>query len=252
MFFAFDHLAQSPSPARIEGAVAVLPLAAIEAHGPHLPLGTDGIIASGILDRAGALDQSSLPVLRLPPLWLGASTEHADRAGTLSTSPEALIATIEAIGDGLAHAGVRRIVLFNGHGGNIAAGEIAALKLRTRAGLLAASIHWLDFGLPDIAMPAPVKGDVHGGWVETSVMLHLAPSLVGADRTSEPGKAPAACLFPEGRLKWGWMTSDIAPGGWIGRPDLGTAALGRAFVEHAAKELAATLQQIAAAPWSPR
>jgi creatinine amidohydrolase len=252
MFVAFDHLAQSPAAAHADGAVAVLPLGAIESHGPHLPLGTDGIIAGGILDRAAALDRSHLPVLRLPSLWLGASAEHADRAGTLSTTPEALIASIEMIGDGLARAGLKRVVLFNGHGGNIAAGEIAALKLRTGAGLLAVSIHWLDFGLPEIAMPAPAKGDVHGGWMETSIMLHLAPSLVGPERKPESGKAPAACLFPEGRLKWGWMTSDIAPGGWIGRPDLGTAELGRALVDHAAQALLATLQQIAAAPWPPQ
>src|SRR5436305_3530536 len=106
MFVAFDHLAQSPAAAHADGAVAVLPLGAIESHGPHLPLGTDGIIADGILDRAAALDRSHLPVLRLPSFWLGASAEHADRAGTLSTTPEALIASIEMIGSGLAYAGL--------------------------------------------------------------------------------------------------------------------------------------------------
>ena len=93
MFGKFDHLAQSPTAAHADGAIAVLPLGAIEAHGPHLPLGTDGIIAEGILDRAATLDRSHLPVLRLPLLWLGASAEHDDRAGTLSNTPEALIAT---------------------------------------------------------------------------------------------------------------------------------------------------------------
>ncbi len=251
MFHPFPHLAQPPAQAAHARAVAVLPLGAMETHGPHLPLATDTLIAEGILDRAQALDQSAEPILRLPPLWIGASAEHADHAGTVSIEPETLIAHIQDIGEGLARAGVKRVLLFNGHGGNIAAALIAALKLRTRFGMLAASAHWLDYGLPtDMTAPAGVKEDVHGGWIETSVMLHLTPSLVGKGAAAAAAP-PAPSLFPSGPVNWGWMTSDLTPSGWIGRADLADVDLGRRMVEHAARATLATLRELAAAAWGP-
>ena len=255
VFTTFLHQTQSQVYAK--DAVAIIPLAAVETHGPHLPLGTDGLITEGLLDRAEKIDSSSATFVRLPLLWLGASAEHADRPGTLSVEPEQLIEQIISIGEGLARAGIRRVMLFNGHGGNVAAASIAALKLRTRFNMLAASAHWLDFGLPaDLVPPAPVAGDVHGGWVETSVLLHLAPQLVvKAAAQARPASAPAPSLFPEGPIAWGWKLDDLAPrgapgeGGWIGRPDLATAGLGRMLVDHAAQEVLRVLQGLAAAAW---
>ncbi len=260
VFVPFIH--QTQASLRPSDAVAIIPLAAVETHGPHLPLGTDGLIAEGILDRAAKLDRSASNFLRLPLVWLGASSEHADRAGTLSCEPEHLIAHVVAIAEGLTRCGVTRAMLFNGHGGNIAAGAIAALKLRTRFNMLAASAHWLDFGLPPkLTAPAPLAGDVHGGWVETSVLMHLTPQLVVEDAiAARPASTPAACLFPSGPVNWGWKLDDLAAhddakhhhGGWIGRPDLATAELGQQLVDHAANELLRALGEIAAAPWPPR
>ena len=253
MFLSFEHLTQAPAEGHHAQAVAVLPLGAMEAHGPHLPLGTDTLIATGILDHAASLDTSTAPILCLPPLWLGASAEHGDRAGTLSAEPEALIVQIEAVGEGLAQAGVKRILLFNAHGGNISAASIAALKLRRRFSMLAASVHWLDYGLPaGLTPPANAKDDIHGGWIETSVMLHLMPQLVGKTAIAANPAPPAKSLFPNGPVAWGWMTRDLAPDGWIGRPDLATADLGRDLVDHAARETLATLHELAAAPWNPK
>lgn len=255
MFIRFGH--QTQDKARSERGVAVLPLAAMEAHGPHLPLATDALIAEGILDRAAALATGAPEVLRLPLLWLGASAEHADRAGTLSQEPEALIAQIVAIGEGLVKCGIHRVVLFNGHGGNIAPASIAALKLRTRFNMLAASAHWLDFGLPqDMEAPAPLAGDVHGGWVETSVLLHLTPDLVVRGAVADrPASPPAPSLFPSGPINWGWKTDDLASqggdGGWIGHARRADPALGARMVDHAAQALNKLLAEIAAAPWKP-
>lgn len=251
MFHAFDHLTQASVPKGT--AVAVLPLGAMETHGPHLPLGTDTLIAGGILDAAQALDKSADPILRVPPLWLGASAEHADRAGTLSIEPEALIGQIEAVGEGLARCGVARLLLFNAHGGNVAAASIAALKLRRRFAMLTASAHWLDYGLPPgLTPPANAKEDVHGGWIETSVMLRIAPQLVGKGTAGAAPSPPGPSLFPNGPIVWGWMTTDLAPEGCIGRPDLATADLGRQLVDHAARQTLATLHELAAAAWSPK
>jgi len=247
---AFGDLTQSDVPAR--DAVAIVPLAAMEAHGPHLPLATDGIIADGILDRAREVDKGRHDILRLPTLWLGASAEHADRAGTLSREPEAVIADIVAIGDGLARRGIVRAILFSAHGGNIALANIAALKLRTRNKMLTASTHWLDFGLPPaLTPPAPVAGDVHGGWMETSILLHLAPRLVKPGARAAEAQPPAPSLFPSGQINWGWMTSDIAPSGYAGRPDLATAVIGQALVDHAAERLIGLATELARAAWAP-
>ena len=252
MFQSFTHLTQTfEIPA---DAVALIPLAAVEAHGPHLPLGTDGIIAEGIIDHAASLDRSAHAVYRLPTLWLGASDEHADRRGTLSLDSEQIIGQIVAIGEGLARCGIRKTVLFNAHGGNVALASIAALKLRTRFSMLAASIHWLDFGLPpDLTAPAAVTEDVHGGWIETSILLHLASHLVAKEQPpAARAIPPSPGLFPSGNIQWGWKTSDLAPDGYIGRPDLATSALGKALTVYAAERLVQTLHNLAKAPWAPR
>jgi len=234
-------------------AVAIIPLAAIEAHGPHLPLGTDGVIVDGILDRATGENNSKSTIYRLPMLWLGASAEHDDRPGTLSREPEAVIADVVATAEGLSRAGINKVLLFNGHGGNVAAGAIAALRLRTKFEMLAASAHWLDFDVPTGIAPAPVAEDVHGGWVETSVLLHLAAHLVKTeDLTAAPAKVPAASLYPAGKIAWGWKTSDLTRDGYVGRPDLATAEIGRVLVAYAARKLNTLLEELAAATWPVR
>ncbi len=246
-FRTLAHLREPLAPGN--GAVAVLPLGAMETHGPHLPLGTDGLIAEGIIEQA-ARGFTDGEVYRLPLLWLGASAEHAHRAGTISREPEGLIGDIVSVGEGLHRLNIRRVVLFNGHGGNVAAASIAALKLRTRFGLLAASAHWLDFGLPaGITVPTPATGDVHGGWIETSVMLHLAPELVDrAVAKDQPARTPAPLLFPTGPIAWGWTSDDLG-GSAIGHPEKAEARLGAALVGHAAQGLRTLLAQLAAASW---
>lgn len=248
MLVPFTHLTQADLP--WADGLAVIPLAATETHGPHLPLGTDGLIAEGILAQAGKRIAARATVL--PTQWLGASSEHGDHAGTLSWEPEHMIAAIVSLGEGLARAGIKRVVLFNGHGGNIPLSSIAALKLRTRFGMLAASAHWLDFGMPPgFTQPAPLARDVHGGWVETSVMLHLAAGLVKKENAkANEALTPAPSLFPSGPIAWGWKIGDLAVGGWIGRPDLATAELGKAMVDHAAAGLAKLIDEMATAPWT--
>jgi creatinine amidohydrolase len=248
MLIPFIHLTQAELP--WTDGIAVIPLAAMETHGPHLPIGTDGLIADGILAQAGKRLVARTALL--PTQWLGASSEHGDHAGTLSWEPEQMIEAIVSLGEGLTRAGIKRVVLFNGHGGNIALGSIAALKLRTRFGMLAASAHWLDFGMPPgFTQPAPLARDVHGGWVETSVMLHLAPQLVKKESAkANEALTPAPSLFPSGPIAWGWKIGDLSEGGWIGCPDLATADLGQAMVDHAAAGLAKLIDEMATAAWA--
>jgi len=235
--------------------VAFLPLGAMEPHGPHLPLGVDSMIAEGILARVATLDASPRRRPVLPALWLGASCEHGGRPGLMTRPAEAMAADIVAVGRGVKAMGNDRLILLNGHGGNIAAATIAALRLRVEAGMLVSYPHWLDFGLPaTITAPAPSKGDWHGGWIETAVMLHLAPDLVRLDLAPASPIDPVAVapmLKPFGPAPWGWMTQDLSATGAIGRPDLATAELGRALLDHAATSLLALADQIDAMIWTP-
>jgi creatinine amidohydrolase len=242
--------------------LAVVPLGAMETHGPHLPLGTDAIIAERFLDLALARDEiADIEVFRLPTIWLGASAEHRHGRGTLSLEPEQFVDTLVAVGDGLAHAGFDRLLMVNAHGGNVAAIQIAALKLRERHRLLAAFVHWADFGFPaEMDAPGDPRHDVHGGWLETSIMLDLAPELVDRSQLApSPASPPAASLYPLGPVSWGWMTGDMASAGegqseastWIGRPDLASAEIGRRIAAHVSESLAAAIRDLAQAGWTP-
>lgn len=229
--------------------VALLPVGAVENHGPHLPLGTDHLIADAFAERLA--EECGEEVCRLPALWLGVSGEHVSDneapQATLSIEASTLIETIDGIAAGLARAGVTRLLLMNGHGGNVAALSIAALNARRQHGILAANAHWLDFGLPpEISPPTETRADVHGGWLETSLMLALRPELVSTDAaTANPTISGNSLLFPSGPVQWGWKTDDLAPGGWVGRPDLATAETGQHLLTHALKHFRLLVTEMA-------
>src|SRR5687768_765496 len=129
--------------------VAVLPLAATEQHGPHLPTGTDHFIAEGLLAEASRRARKNLEIVVLPVQAIGASLEHVRFPGTLSLPPAAMIELIAAIGGGVAKAGLRKLVIMNSHGGNIAAMTAAALECRARHDILAVTAGWSRLGLPE-------------------------------------------------------------------------------------------------------
>jgi creatinine amidohydrolase len=249
-------LAEMPAGTRFpaEGTVAVLPLGSTEAHGPHLPLDTDSIIVEGLLDAvAERLAGDRVTALRLPIMPVGVSEEHLASPGTESVTAEQFIAAIVATGAHLAAAGVSRLLFVNGHGGNISAANIATLRLRRDHGMLAANVHWLDLGLPaDFDPPASVAGDVHGGWIETSVMMHLRPDLASSSLpAARPPRPPAPILFPTGPVAWGWEMADLGGADFAGQPDLARAEIGARLVAHAADALGRTIEEIALAPWPP-
>ncbi|WP_052384039.1 creatininase family protein [Litchfieldella xinjiangensis] len=229
-------------------SVAVMVLGAIEQHGEHLPLSTDLDIGEGLLDAALSYLEDDAPLWVLPPLAIGASPEHTSFAGTLSLPPEVAIATIEAIGDSLARAGVRRLVLLNGHGGNNAVMAIAALTLRRRWGMLVVKYHYVRSAPPSEWLPADeMRHGLHGGALETALMLHLAPHKVHRDRLGHPascGEAMAAQgmrLGPEGEAAFAWLAEDLHPDGVVGNASLATPALGERLVAHYASRLASVL-----------
>ena len=162
--------------------VAVLPVAAVEQHGPHLPLGTDAFICDAILDEALAMLDPAAPVLRLPTQRLGHSPEHARFPGTLSLRAETMLALWTDIGRSVAAAGLRKLVLFNSHGGQGALIDLVAQALRGGASMTVARCSYYRFALPDgWIRERERRFGLHGGQVETSLMLHIAPHLVRLD-----------------------------------------------------------------------
>jgi creatinine amidohydrolase len=220
-----QHLAAQP------GSTVVWPWGAVEQHGPQLPLGTDGLFAERVLDAVLASLDAQLPVLRLPLQSIGFSPEHQGFCGTLSLSPSLLIDQVVAVGQALAASGFQRLVLFNGHGGQIALLQTAARQLRAERPELAVLPCFLWSGPEGIAnlIPEPERSEgLHAGLVETSLLLHLAPHLVGKER---PWDGRKGAPIPEGWSLEGaaplaWLTRELSDSGVIGDARGASAALG--------------------------
>lgn len=238
--------------------VAVLPVAAIEQHGPHLPLAVDAALLRGVIDAALPLLPADLPVLFLPPQDVGLSTEHTAFPGTLTLSPATVIALWSELGACVARAGIRKLLLFNGHGGQVSVMDIVARELRQRHGLLVYSASWFSLPLPDAVQglfsAEEHRFGIHGGQVETSMMLHLAPQTVrmahaGRFRSTSQDRAERYPILGNGRsARMGWAIQDYHPAGAVGDAAGATAEKGRAVVEAAAAQLAALLGEIADLP----
>ena len=183
--------------------IAVLPLAAIEQHGPHLPLGVDAMIAEAYLAKARAALPADLPVTFLPVQTIGASEEHRAFPGTLTLSPETLLRIIEEIAESVHRAGVRKLVLINSHGGNVEIMGLAARSLRARLQMLAVFTSWHLFGYPDGLFGADeIAHGIHGGEIETSIMLAAHPERVKQDQAENFRSAAQAMEQEFKHLHW--------------------------------------------------
>src|SRR6476619_8663629 len=170
-----------PDIARSDAArwIAVLPLAATEQHGPHLPLETDVLIGEAYLARVRELLPAALPVTFLPLQPVGISTEHIDYPGTLTLPTDVALRSWMALGESVVRAGVKKLVMVTSHGGNSAAMTLVAQDLRARHGLLLVTTSWSRFGAPDGLFTAEeLRHGIHGGAVETSIMLARYPQHV--------------------------------------------------------------------------
>lgn len=237
--------------------VAVLPVSATEQHGPHLPLSTDAVINDGVLRAAMArlCDATAASVLLLPPLAVGDSLEHSAFAGTLSIDSEALMGLWLSVGRSVARAGVRKLVIFNSHGGQKAHVDLVALRLRVECRMLVVRAHSFALGKPaDLFDVDELAHGIHGGAVETSLMLHLRPDLVRLSALQafpslgQRLAASGGLLGVEKPVGFGWMAQDLNPDGACGDTTQASAEKGARLLDHQATQLASLLQQVVELP----
>ena len=228
-----------------ESSVAVLPVGAVEQHGPHLPLGADATIAEGLAVRALDRLEGDGAALLLPTQHIGESAEHGSFPGTLSHEAETLLAAWCEIGGSLARGGVFKLVIVNAHGGQTQIVDLVAQRLRTRLAMLVVRANYMTWPPP----PGLVDDDErahghHGGLCETSMMLALRPELVRMEKAADFSSSARSLAARHrrfghgGRLGFAWRAEDLNPRGVVGNAAAATAELGEALLDHFAGLLA--------------
>jgi creatinine amidohydrolase len=222
--------------------IAVLPLAATEQHGPHLPLRTDVLIGEAYLARVRELLPDNIPAIFLPVEEIGISTEHTDYPGTLTLSADTALKTWMAIGESVARAGIRKFVMVTSHGGNSAAMCIVAQDLRAQCGLLAVTTSWSRFGAPEgIFSRSELRHGIHGGAVETSIMLARYPNEVRKEAIANFEPSSIAMekhylwLSTHRPAAFAWQAQDLHPSGAAGDATQASAEKGELLLDHGAR-----------------
>ncbi len=236
-------------------SILVLPLGAVEQHGPHLPLNTDLIIASACTEAAVQQSGHELDLWLLEPLAYTKSNEHAGTPGTIWLGPDTLLKTLDDIGRSLASTAATKLAIVNGHGGNSSLLNVACRELRLAHGLETFLLHPSlppDQGRTTQDDASDGDGDelgmgIHAGHAETSILLHLRPDLVRldlADRNVPKHLAANRHVRFGGSVTFGWLASDFGDTGVIGDPTGATAEAGHALFTAAVGQLVEAFGEI--------
>lgn len=221
--------------------IAVLPLAAVEQHGPHLPLSTDSDIMRGMLAEVRHHLPDELDIRVLPIQEVGKSNEHLNVPGTLSLDPITALEAWTQIGDSIARTGIRKLVVVTSHGGNEEVMALLTREMRVRHKMLAVKSSWGRFGYLDGTFSAEeIRLGVHGGDIETSLMLHFRPELVDMDKADnfrssvQDAEKKFDLLRQTGPFGFAWMATDLNAAGVVGDASAATVAKGKMTAAHQA------------------
>ena len=238
--------------------IAVLPVAATEQHGPHLPLNVDATLVEGVVEAALPHLPAAQPILFLPTQAVGFSPEHTRFAGTLTLKAETVIRLWTELAESVAQTGVKKLVLLNSHGGQVGLLDVVARDLRARLGMLVYSVNWFNLPLKDesgasvseLFSAHEHRFGIHAGEIETSMMLALKPDQVDMTkaqdfRSTSQDRAERFSLLGDGRsAKLAWQMQDYNPHGAVGNAAAATAEKGRALLGAAGRSLAQVLVEI--------
>ena len=238
--------------------IAVLPVAAIEQHGPHLPLNVDATLVDGVVEATLPHLPAAQPVLFLPTQSVGFSPEHTRFAGTLTLKAETVIQLWTELAESVAQTGVKKLVLLNSHGGQVGLLDVVARDLRARLGMLVYSVNWFNLPLTgedgkpvnDLFSATEHRFGIHAGEIETSMMLALKPEQVDMAKaqnfhSTSQDRAEKFSLLGDGRsAKLAWQMQDYNPHGAVGNAAAATADKGRAVLGAAGRSLARLLIEI--------
>jgi creatinine amidohydrolase len=231
--------------------IAVLPIAAVEQHGPHLPVGVDSYIAEGYLARVMKLLPSSLPVTFLPTQMIGKSNEHIEFPGTLTLSAETAIRAWTEIGESVHRSGVKKLVIVNSHGGNSPVMDLVARNLRVSTGMFVVNAAWTRFGYPDgLFTDVERIHGIHAGDIETSLMLAFREESVKKDKFEDFTPSTLAMEKEFAKLRserpagFAWLTHDLNPAGAVGNAKIATAKKGEAAADFGARAFIELLQDV--------
>jgi creatinine amidohydrolase len=249
----WQHLRSDEIAARDKRRAVLLPIGAMEQHGPHLPLCTDATLAEAIADAADAKHDGQLLVL--PTMWLGCSQHHMNHAGSLSAQLDTFVDVLTQIGTGVLRHGFENLLLLNAHGGNASALGIAIERIsREKPGPLVVGVSWFDFADEQMwkLRRTLIGGAGHAGEVETSMMLHLAPDLVDMDRAAAGGRQPESSFGKIDLFGGGGVASVYRPfeqlsdNGVFGDPNAADADNGRQWIDLAAAGVASLVSDMEA------
>ena len=253
----FSQLAASPD---VDQVVAVLPVAATEQHGPHLPVSVDTTLVDGVIATALPHLKDTLPVLFMPTQQVGKSNEHIRFPGTLTLSAQTVISVWMELGACVARAGLKKLVLLNSHGGQVSVMDIVARDLRSAHDLIVYSTNWytLPLGAEVLGLfpPDEHRFGIHAGDMETSMMLALREKFVDMAQardfrsTAQERAAKYPILGNGSSAKLGWQVQDYNAMGAAGNASIATAAKGHALINAAGVQLAKLLQEVSELPLS--
>ena len=251
---------KSPDFAELDLArcIAVLPVAATEQHGPHLPLNVDATLVEGVIAAALPHLPATQPILFLPTQAVGFSPEHTRFAGRLTLKAETVIRLWTELAESVAQTGVKKLVLLNSHGGQVGLLDVVARDLRARLGMLVYSVNWFNLPLTgedgkpvnDLFSATEHRFGIHAGEIETSMMLALKPEQVDMAaaqnfHSTSQDRAEKFSLLGDGRsAKLAWQMQDYNPHGAVGNAAAATAEKGRALLGAAGRSLARLLVEI--------